>query len=147
MRTITGIDLIFENMEDAQIPSSCIGSLEVDLHARIGRSGQKIEKTEKANSVVLELLPAAAGLYSEDGAEPRRLFDRLRRCDITCLRFHFDDGSWEDCSVPYDDGDDFFAENSLQTDEVLSNGGMRIRIVENDGREENAAPDDVKSAH
>ena len=38
-------DLIFENMEDAQIPSSCIGSLEVDLHARIGRSGQKIEKT------------------------------------------------------------------------------------------------------
>ena len=129
------IEIIFENMDYVRIPVEYIAALELNkVTVSISRIAiNAIVKHYTAEGLYMCLLKTfkcgpdspleIADIYED-------LPKRLAKNDITYLRIHYPDDTYEDIYVPWEDcGGDAYT-NRLQTTEFDSEGNIVIRIGE-----------------
>lgn len=116
-KTLSSIELLFENVEDATILAKDVGMLFIDniSNTMIKHYNKKIRKVPTIDNLVLQIRDTKTKEWqSPYGVEKMMLNERLFEGDIVSIKINYEDGTSEEFSVTYD-GDET---NSLQATEL-----------------------------
>lgn len=127
MKTVTQIDITFENCEYTIIPAEHIRDMYMsDFESEIVHNGLNILKKTYAKKIYLQFAPKA-NISVEFSGES--LFNRVKLYDdITCIKIYYDDNTSEVYFVDWEDNG--LDENKNQMSQIVGND-LCIGICEN----------------
>lgn len=113
-KTLSSIELTFENVEGATISAKDVGMLFIDnvRNTMTKHYSKKLRKMPTIDNLVLQIRDTKTKEWqSPYGIEKMALSERLATNDIVSIKINYEDGTSEEFDVNYD-GDEI---NSLQT--------------------------------
>lgn len=127
MKTVTQVDITFENCDYTIIPTEHIRDMYMsDFESEIVHNGLNIFKKTYAKKIYLQFAPKA-NISVEFSGES--LFNRVKLYDdITCIKIYYDDNTSEVYFVDWEDNG--LDENKNQMSKIVGND-LCIGICEN----------------
>lgn len=142
MGEVRSIEFVFENCEYLELKSHLLGSVNIlGIRESIRRiDSNSVQRYKSADEIVLEILPGAANEeYCPFGFEDKKT-NKMERLsdynDITHIIVKYKDGTMDDISVDYDEGEnegELGAPNVNQ--KVYMSPGKHLYIVITKGKE------------
>ena len=137
MKHLASVEFIFENVESMEFDAKYFGSFHID---RIGRAVKRfacnaILDYTMAKEVAIEIFSEANDTYAPfgDESESTTKFERIMEWDdITRIVLKYEDGSYDELFVDYDEGEDeckLGAENINQKSMLSDLGNLYIVIA------------------